>query len=259
MPDPLSTLLAASALSGAADALFAAAVLFVAYAVFGMTGFGSALIAVPLLAHLWPLATLVPMVALFEIASALLVGGSQRRAVDLREAGTLVPFMLAGIAAGALLLVAAPPRWLVAGLGVFVMAYGLRGVLARERGFRRVPRWWAAPFGLMGGVVSSLFGTGGSFYVIHLAGRLEDKSALRATLSAVLGTSNAIRLCAFLASGLLLPAVTATAALLLPVVLLGLWLGMRLHERVSRAALMRAVCVLLVPAGLSLVARAIAG
>ena len=259
MTDPLSALFAASLLHGTADVLFAAAVLLVAYAVFGMTGFGSALIAVPVLAHLWPLATLVPMVALFEIASALLVGGSQRRAVDLGEAGTLLPFMLAGIAAGALLLVSAPPGWLVAGLGLFVMAYGLRGLFAREGSFHRAPRWRAAPFGLVGGVVSALFGTGGSFYVMHLAGRLEDKSVLRATLSAVLGTSNAIRLCVFLASGLLLPSVLATAALLLPVVLFGLWAGMRLHDRVSRASIMRLVCALLVPAGLSLIARALGG
>jgi uncharacterized membrane protein YfcA len=259
MLEALSALSVSTVLQGPLDTAFAAAVLLVAYAVFGMTGFGSALIAVPVLAHLWPLATLVPMIALFEIASALLVGGSQRRAVDLGEAATLLPFMLAGIAAGALLLVRAPPEWLVAGLGVFVMGYGLRGLLARETTFRRSPRWWAAPFGLVGGVVSAMFGTGGSFYVIHLAGRLEDKSALRATLSTVLGTSNAIRLAVFLATGLLLPAVAATAAVLLPVVLLGLWLGMRLHDRISRAALMRTVCALLVPAGLSLLARALAG
>lgn len=259
MLEALSALSVSTVLQGPLDTAFAAAVLLVAYAVFGMTGFGSALIAVPVLAHLWPLATLVPMIALFEIASALLVGGSQRRAVDLGEAATLLPFMLAGIAVGALLLVRAPPDWLVAGLGVFVMGYGLRGLLAREAAFRRSPRWWAAPFGLVGGVVSAMFGTGGSFYVIHLAGRLEDKSALRATLSTVLGTSNAIRLAVFVATGLLLPAVAFTAAVLLPVVLLGLWLGMRLHDRVSRAALMRTVCALLVPAGLSLLARALAG
>jgi uncharacterized membrane protein YfcA len=118
-------------------------------------------------------------------------------------------------------------------------------------------RGWAVPLGLVGGVMSALFGTGGSFYLIYIAGRVEDKSALRATISTVLGTSNAVRLMVFFAAGLLAPGVLITALVLSPVVFCGLWVGGRLHAKVTRAQILRGVCILLVVSGASLLWRAL--
>jgi hypothetical protein len=55
--------------------------------------FGSALIAVPIIAHVWPLTVVVPLFALFEIVAAVTVGGSHWKSVERRELMTLVPFM----------------------------------------------------------------------------------------------------------------------------------------------------------------------
>jgi len=49
-----------------------------------------------------------------------------------------------------------------------------------------------------------------------------------------------------------------TAAVLLPTLALGFWLGARLHARVPAAAMVRSVYALLVVAGLTLLARALA-
>jgi uncharacterized membrane protein YfcA len=171
-----------------ASAALVAGVVFIAYVAFGVSGFGSALIAVPIIAHVWPLTVVVPLFALFEIVAAVTVGGSHWKSVERRELMTLVPFMLAGIAIGVTLLLSLPSPWLLVGLGAFVLCYGLRGALKKNRAFAKVSRLWAVPTGLVGGVMSALFGTGGSFYLIYVAGRVEDKGALRATLSTVLGT-----------------------------------------------------------------------
>jgi uncharacterized membrane protein YfcA len=47
--------------------------------------------------------------------------------------------------------------------------------------------------------------------------------------------------------------------MLLPFALAGLWLGNRIHGRISRASLLRVVAGLLLLIGLSLLARALAG
>ncbi len=240
-----------------ASAALVAGVVFIAYVAFGVSGFGSALIAVPIIAHVWPLTAVVPLFALFEIVAAVTVGGSHWKSVDRRELMTLVPFMLAGIAIGVTLLLSLPSPWLLVGLGAFVLCYGLRGALKKSRAFAKVSRLWAVPTGLVGGVMSALFGTGGSFYLIYVAGRVEDKGALRATLSTVLGTSNAVRLVVFIAAGLLAPAVLFTALTLLPVVFAGLWVGGRMHARVTREQIIRGVCILLVASGASLLVRAL--
>jgi uncharacterized protein len=257
MLDALAGLSEATLFTGPGSSAVAVAVLFLAYVVFGLSGFGSALIAVPVLAHFWPLTAVVPLMALFEVAAALTVGGTQRHVIARSEYLTLAPFMLTGIAIGVTLLLSLPSPWLLVGLGVFVLVYGLRGALKKNQAFSRIARGWAAPLGVTGGMMSALFGTGGSFYLIYIAGRVEDKSALRATISAVLGTSNAVRLVVFFVTGLLAPGVLLTALVLAPVVFAGLWLGGRWHARVSREQILRGVCVLLVVSGASLLVRAL--
>ncbi len=257
MTGMLSGVLASTLFVDPASTAVVVAVIFVAYVVFGLSGFGSALIAVPILAHIWPLTAVVPLMAMFEVVAALAIGGTQRRSLDRREFLALAPFMLAGIAIGVTLLLSLPSPWLLVGLGLFVLGYGLRGALKKDGSFARMSRLWAVPLGLVGGMMSALFGTGGSFYLMYIAGRVEDKSALRATISTVLGTSNAVRLVVFFIAGLLAPAVIVTALVLLPVVLIGLWLGGRLHARVTREQILRGVCVLLVVSGGSLLVRAV--
>jgi len=257
IPETLAGVFASTLFVDPITSALVVAVLFIAYVVFGVSGFGSALIAVPVLAHVWPLTAVVPLMAIFEVIAALAIGGSQRRAVDCGEYLALVPFMLIGIGLGVTLLLSLPTPWLLVGLGVFVVTYGLRGALKKTQSFVRVSRWWAVPMGLIGGVMSALFGTGGSFYLIYVAGRVEDKNALRATISTVLGTSNAVRLVVFFVAGLLVPGLLVTALVLLPVVFGGLWLGGRLHARISREQILRGVCIMLVVSGASLLVRAL--
>ncbi len=56
-----------------------------AYTIFGITGFGSTIIAIPILANWLPLTYLVPMMALGDLVAATAVGGSNRRHVSVPE------------------------------------------------------------------------------------------------------------------------------------------------------------------------------
>ena len=49
-------------------------IVFAAYTVFGITGFGSALISIPLLAHFLPLDAIVPLMVLVDFSAALTSG-----------------------------------------------------------------------------------------------------------------------------------------------------------------------------------------
>ena len=54
--------------------IFTPLIIVAAYLIFGMSGFGSTLIAVPLLAHLMPLKFAIPMVVLLDCVSAFSMG-----------------------------------------------------------------------------------------------------------------------------------------------------------------------------------------
>ncbi|MCB0062425.1 MAG: sulfite exporter TauE/SafE family protein, partial [Caldilineaceae bacterium] len=74
-------------------------IVFIAFFIRAMTGFGSALISIPLLALLFDLKTVVPLEAILEVAISLLLLRTVYRDIDRR---TLIP-MIIGVALGSLL------------------------------------------------------------------------------------------------------------------------------------------------------------
>src|SRR3970040_887896 len=94
-------------------------------------------------------------------------------------------------------------------------------------------RAWCAPLGLAGGMFAALFGTGGVLFALYNAGRIRDKESLRATNAAMIMFSSLVRVVLFGAAGLLTQdGLLATALVLLPALLGGVWLGNRLHAAV---------------------------
>lgn len=220
-----------------------------------MTGFGSTVVALPLLAHLLPLKFAVAMLLLLDLTASLAVISRVRDAVRKDELARIVPFLLAGVGLGVTLLVKLPERPLLVTLGVFLLAYAAY-CLAGRRSASTLAAAWAAPIGLVGGGFSALFGTGGVLLVVYFAGRLADKAQLRATTAAGILVSTVTRALLFGVTGLLAQeGVLLSALALLPAVLGGLLVGQRLHARVDASQVLRAVYLLLLVSGLSLLLR----
>lgn len=238
------------------EALLAAALIVaITYSIFGLTGAGSTVLALPLLVLVMPLKFTVPLLMLLDLAAALFVSAKGRGRLRWDEFGRLVPFMLVGIALGLTLLINVQETPLLAGLGVFLVAYALY-CLMRKGGPVSLSRAWVLPIGLIGGALSALFGTGGVLITLYFSGRLKDKSELRATITAGVLLNSGTRLFAFGATGLLTQeGLLLTALLLLPSTAIGLFAGQRLHAKVDAAAVLRAVYVVLLLAGASLLAR----
>lgn len=238
--------------------IFAPLIIVAAYLIFGMSGFGSTLIALPLLAHLMPLKVAIPLVVVLDCVSAFGMGVKLCADVWKAEFIPLLPFLLIGLFAGAYVLLRVPPQWLLLGLGVFVLAFGAHFMMQRKAAIR-LPRWAAAPTGILAGTTSSALGVGGPIYVFYFTARGATPDQIRATVPAVFTFTSAARIAIFTGLGLFNTTILMTAAALLPVMALGLWCGHRLHGRLSRN---QAECViggLLLLSGASLLARAVAG
>lgn len=243
---PLTTLLAA------------AAIVTLGYTVYGLTGFGAAIVAIPLLAQFFSLRFAVPMLLVFDLFTGLLLGLKNRRQLNRTELLRLLPILAVGMLAGVTLLVQVSERWLLMGLGAFVVAYAVWSLLSRALPTPISARW-ALPAGLIGGAFTALYGTGGPIYTIYLARRLPDKAQLRATIGVLIFCTALIRLVLFTGSGFytqtgLLPLAFA----LLPCALVGYLLGSRLHARMPTQRALQAVWVLLIVGGASLLLRAVA-
>ncbi|MFW7346340.1 MAG: sulfite exporter TauE/SafE family protein [Pigmentiphaga sp.] len=226
-----------------------------AYVIFGMAGFGTALVAGPLLANFVPVATIVPLLALLDFAAATTSVARDVRHASMGELRRLVPAMVLGSLVGAVVLLRSRPDALLLLLGVFAIAYSLYS-LSGFRPHRTLPPGSAYAFGTVGGVFSALFGSGGFIYAIYLAGRLRDKNDIRVTQSTLIGLATFTRAVFFLAAGVYADTgLLATALMLAPAMLLGTWAGRRITLALSREAFLRLVALVVLASGAVLVLR----
>lgn len=227
----------------------------VAYVIFGITGFGTALIAGPALTQFMPLSRVVPMLALLDFVAAVTNVVRDGKRADLPELKRLVPLMMIGSGVGAVILLKTKPEILLLMLGIFVVAYSLYSLSGLKPKGNFSPRL-SIPFGLVGGVFSALFGSGGFLYAIYLSGRIESKESLRITQSTLIGLSTLTRLVIFLFAGVYRDLDILTAAvILLPAMFVGLWIGRRITLRLSREQFIKILNVVVLASGVALLVR----
>jgi uncharacterized protein len=239
------------------DNLLLGAIAFLGALIFGITGFGSALVTIPLATHLVPLQFALALFAVVDLCCALSVGLENPKNAVRAEWTRLVPMILAGTVLGVTLLVHLPRSAGMLLLGLFVFSYAVY-TLVRRGSPRVIKAGWAWLAGLCGGITSTLFGAGGPPYAIYLSSRGLTKEQFRATMGFATMTSIGLRVTAFLITGLLLDRDVWLAALVaVPAALLALFFARRLFRSISRELLMRAVALLLLVSGGALVLRAL--
>ena len=242
-------------LEGAQAALALAPIAFVGGLIQGLTGFGSALVTIPLATFFVPLPFALAVFAIVDFANGLRLGLENPRNAVLGDIARMVPLMIAGIVTGTTLLVNLPRNASLVALGIFVLGYAIYS-LSRRGGAATVSRNWAFVAGFCGGLSGTLFGAGGPPYAIYLSHRPLSKEQFRATMTLTTIFSIGLRLIAFAVTGLLTrDGVWITGAAAIPAGLVAVYFASRIFRVISREAVMRAVGVLLLASGASLIAR----
>ena len=109
---------------------------------FGITGFGAALITIPLATHLVPLKFALALFVLADLGAALMVGFENPKNAVRAEWTRLVPMIVVGTALGVTLLVNLPRAAGMVLLGLFIIAFALL-TLVRRAQLRIVNPAWA--------------------------------------------------------------------------------------------------------------------
>jgi hypothetical protein len=233
--------------------LLGAFILF-AYAVEAMTGFGSIVISLSLGALLLPIPALLPVLVPLNIGMTGYLACKYRHHIHMPTLWRVVlPLMALGTLAGYGLRPWLDENLLKHLLGVLILWFAGRALwqslratplLARSRGWTR---FWT----FAAGITHGLFASGGPLLVYALAGVDLDKARFRATLVVVWFCLNGALTFAFALDGTMAPAL-GHIALYLPLLILGVLLGERLHHRIDELRFRRAVYAVLLMAGLAL-------
>ncbi len=241
------------------DLLWIELAVVAAYVVFGVAGFGTALVAGPVLIHFMPLSRIIPLLVMLDFLAAFGNLLPSRQSVVRAELLRLLPCMAVGCTLGVLFLLNLKSDVLLLLMGLFVTAYALYSLAVKVRP-TQLAAGWAIPMGTIGGLFGALFGSGGFLYAIYLNSRLTSKEQARATQSALISCSTIVRLGLFLLAGVYaeIP-LLLLAVCLLPAMLLGSWIGRSLVTKLSRETFVRLVTWLVLVSGLALIARYMAG
>jgi len=230
-------------------------IIFIAYVIKGLSGFGSGLVAIPLLAFFLPLPFIVPVLALVSYTGTVYQSFTYRRDVVWRDLWPLLPFSLAGITIALWLLVNADVTVLTLTLGIFIFCYAVYSLLPHE--IKSGSRWWAVAAGSSAGLIGALFGTGGPFYVLYLKMRTVTKQQFRATITMIFLVDGGARMFGYFYSDLFTVKTVTLSLVLLPVLFVAMYVGQHLHIKINDHRFNQVVNILLLLSGLSLVIKSV--
>jgi uncharacterized membrane protein YfcA len=225
----------------------------VAEAVYVLLGFGAGLIAVGTMALLLPeLKDAVVLLLLVNLPAELWVVRSSLRKISWR--GVLVIFIgvALGIPLGTWWLRWGDASFLLVLLGVFLVAVGAVFLFIRSPRWRRMAPWIAAPVGVLSGILTGLFGTGGPPLILYYQLTGSDKAAFRGNLMAIFLLMTTVRVPSYAVFGLITAPRLWSALAVMPAVIVGAVIGNRIHLRIEEATFRRLVSAALLVIGLLL-------
>ena len=228
-------------------------IILIAYLVRGICGFGSGLIAIPVLSLLMPLKVAVPLVVILDYLASAGQGASLRQSIQWDEVRRLIIPALLGVAAGLMIFHSIDADLLARLLGGFVFLYAIYALWGPA--MPKVSKWWAVPAAISGGTIGTLFGTGGPFYVTYLKARQLDTNAFRATFACMFLLDGAARVTGYFSTAVIDLQLLTLIAMSLPVMIIGMYIGGKIHTGLSAQTFTRGISILLLASGLSLMVR----
>jgi uncharacterized protein len=205
----------------------------------GFSGFGAALIFVPLASVVIGPRAAAPLMLLMEVlAVASLVGPAWSR-TDRGEVGLLSVGLVLGTPLGAAILAFTAPQALRWGVPLLILALlGLQLSGWRPRG--RPGRPATVAVGVAGGVLGGIATISGPPVMVYLLGQGLPAARIRATFNLYLVVGDAVAAVAYLVAGLLTMALAGPFLVAVPAYGLGIWVGSRLFGLASETSFRRA-------------------
>ena len=225
-------------------ALSSAAV-FLAAIVRGFSGFGFSLLSITAISLILPVAQIVPSIFLLEIAASINLIPGIWREIHWRSLTWLMVGYVIGLPVGGYALIHAPEAPAQIVLGIFVIGTSI--LMLRGFHLARTP---AAPAstatGAASGVLNGAFGIGGPPVVLFYFSTPGAAAIGRASIIFFFLFTDLLGVGYFATQGIVTTQSFVQAAVWLPALLAGVWIGAHGFRRMDEAAFRRWVLVILI-------------
>jgi hypothetical protein len=232
-------------------AIAIAAIMFVASFTQSATGFGVALVAMPLLVQIVGVRVAAPLVGILSAFIQIPVLIRYRAALDRRTVARLSAAVAVGVPFGVFALKRIDPDIVTTVLGMVLVGYSTYALIGPRLPVLRKPAW-AYPFGLVSGLLSGAYSTGGPPLIIYGDFSRWEPAAFKGNLQAIFMVTTAVQVASHAAAGNLTPTVWNNMLPALPGVALGVIAGLALDRGIDAALFRKIVLALLIVLGLRL-------
>lgn len=236
-------------------------------------GFGSALVAMPLMAMAIDVRLAAPLFACLSPIVSAGVLWRHRDALNLRDAAPLIAGSIAGIPVGLWALKAIDAMWVEGALGVVLVAYGSLSLLGEAKRDAAAPspapdprplafdrgRALALAVGFVSGALGGAYNTSGPPLIVYGAAKRWPRERFKSVLQSCYLVGAAFIVAGHGAGGLLTAEVFRLWLILAPGLALGIALGSRVDRWATQEQFARGVMVLVVVLGASLLAKSWGG
>ena len=226
-------------------------IVFIAIFTQTLTGFGLALISMPLLVHVVGIQTAAPLVAIISgVAEAILLL-LYRADLNLRAVTRLTAASILGIPLGVFLLRRVNEGVVTAVLGILVLGFALYAIFGATLPALNNSAW-AYGFGFFAGILGGAYNTSGPPVIIYANCRRWPPAEFKSNLQGFFLVNSGFVLISHALGGSFTPVVWRQALIALPAILLAVLFGSRFDRILSPDRFRRIVLFALLGLGASL-------
>jgi len=229
-----------------------ACVLFLSAFTQSLTGFGLALVSMPLLSLLIGLRQATPLVAVISIFVEIVLLWRYRDHLSGEPVLHLILASLVGVPLGVVFLRHLPERVMLGGLGLVLAGYGAYA-LAGWRLPALNGRGWAWLMGLVAGALGGAYNTSGPPVILYGHAKGWPPAQFKANLQAFFLVSSSMVFLSHWLAGTIQPLTWRQAAFSMPAMAVGLWLGGQMDRLLSPERFRQIVLIALVVLGVRMV------
>lgn len=234
--------------------LLMSAIVVLGFIVRGMTGFGGTLIITPLALLFLDVKLAIPVILVISFLGNLYLVYHVRKDINKKIFLTFLIPSIVGIAIGTYLLKVLDSRLITILLAIFILIFSIKLFFSEKAKAikRKIDRIKGNIAGFIAGSIDGFIGMGGPPIVMYFDYLGLKKHVFRATMVMIFIVFNISRLVTYTYSGLMSLEIIKTGIYLMPAMVIGTLIGMKMHFRLNEILFRKIVAVILLLIGVAL-------